>query len=834
MRESNAPLKDTSPESPGTQVTSASSSDPGPTLDSSGATSSAVAERASVDIKSIGPYQLIRKLGQGGMGQVWLAQQAIPVKRTVALKLIRVGRYDEEVLQRFQAERQSLALMDHPAIAKVFDAGTTVDGQPYFVMEYVQGIPINQYCDQKRLSIKQRLELFIQVCEGVQHAHQKAIIHRDLKPANILVTDIDGKPVPRIIDFGVAKATGPDIGDETMLTRIGGFVGTPGYMSPEQAEGGGDVDTRTDVYSLGVVLYVLLTGDEPFEAATWKRQRFEEMLRQLREVDPPRPSTKVRAGKLSSQSAELRSVQLKQLVRLLRGDLDWITMKALEKDRGTRYGAPMELAADINRFLANEPVIARPASATYRLRKYVRRHRIGIGIAAGLILLLAGFVAVQAVQLRRITRERDRANRITNFMEGMFKVSNPTQSRGNSITAREVLDKASREIETGLTKDPETQAQLMGVMGTVYHDLGLYPSAEQLLRRAVEVDRHTLGVKNRETLTRMSSLASFLSDAGHYTESEKLGRETLQIQKQVLGPNDPDTLLSMRELSMTLTNEGRFDEAENLQHEELEIARRVLGPEHPSTIKTKMYLATTLNDRGRYAEAESIEREVLEARRRVLGVDHPDTLRTMMLLAETVEQEGRYTEAEKMGRELIEMERRVIGPESPDVLGTMANLAGTLLYEGRYAEAEKLARETVALESRVLGPEHPTTLQTTGMVLGALIEQSHYADAEKLGRDTLERDLRVFGFDHPETALTRYSLACLAARRGHKEEALSLLSEAVDHGLGTPSQLNLGQDPDLNSLHGDPQFAALVAHAKELATKNIKPATTPRPSSQKN
>ena len=821
------------PQARAIETSAPATSDPDATLDTRGAASLSAEKRASTEPKFIGPYQLMRKLGEGGMGQVWLAQQTAPVKRTVALKLIRLGRYDEEVLQRFQAERQSLAMMDHPAIAKVFDAGTTADGQPYFVMECVQGIPINHYCDQKRLPIKERLALFMKVCEGVQHAHQKAIIHRDLKPANILVTDVDGKPVPRIIDFGIAKATGQDTGDETMVTRVGGFVGTPGYMSPEQADGSGDVDTRTDVYSLGVILYVLLTGDEPFDASTWKKQRFDEMLRILREVDPPRPSTRVGAGKSSAQGAGLRSVQVKQLERLLRGDLDWITMKALEKDRTRRYATAIDLAGDIERFLTSQPVIARPANPAYRLRKYVRRHRIGVSVVVGLVLLLAGFAVMQTIQVRRIARERDRANRITNFMEGMFKVSNPDQARGNSITAREVLDKASKEIETGLANDPETQAELMGVMGTVYHDLGLYSSAEQLLRRAVEIDERTLGVKNRKTLARMTSLASFLGDAGHYRESEKLGRETLQIQKQVLGVEDPDTLLSMRELSMALTNQGHFAEAERMQREELEIARRVLGPEHPSTIKTEMYLATTVNNQGRYAEAEKIERKVLQTRQRILGADHPDTLRTIMLLALTVEQEGRYEEAEKIGRDLLAMERRVFGPESPDALGTMANLAGTLLYEGRFAEAEKLGRETIALEGRALGPEHPNTLQTMGLVVGALIEQSHYEEAEKLGHETLERDLRIFGADHPETALTRYNLACLAARRGHSEDALSLLKEAIDHGLGTPSELNLGQDPDLNSLHGNPQFTALVAHAKEVAANKTKPAGTSDPSSQK-
>jgi non-specific serine/threonine protein kinase/serine/threonine-protein kinase len=423
---------------------------------------------------------------------VWLAEQTSPVRRQVALKLIKAGMYDEAVVQRFQSERQSLAIMDHPAIAKVFDAGATPQGQPYFVMEYVPGVPITEYCDQKKLKISDRLELFIQVCEGVQHAHQKAIIHRDLKPANILVVEVDGKPVPRIIDFGLAKAATSQVGGESIFTQLGHFVGTPGYMSPEQADPNvQDIDTRTDVYSLGAVLYVLLAGIQPFETRQGK-QPLDELLRKLREEEPPRPSTKVGADReTSTATAEARGIEPQQLVSLLRGDLDGITMKALEKDRTRRYGAPSELATDIQRYLNHEPVEARPASAGYRLRKYARRHRVAVGVVVGLVTLLAIFSVLQTLQLRRITRERDRANRerdranregdranrITDFMAGMFKVSDPGEARGNTVTVREILDKASNDMGAGLAKDPQVQSQMMQVMARTYGNLGLYPRA---------------------------------------------------------------------------------------------------------------------------------------------------------------------------------------------------------------------------------------------------------------------------------------------------------------------------------------------------------------------
>jgi serine/threonine protein kinase len=438
-------------------------------------------------------FQLVRKLGEGGMGQVWLAQQTVPVRRRVALKLIKAGMYDEAVVQRFRSERQSLAIMDHPAIAKVFDAGTTPQGQPYFVMEYVPGLPITEYCDQKKLKISERLELFIQACEGVQHAHQKAIIHRDLKPANILVVEVDGKPVPRIIDFGLAKAIAPQAEGVSLFTQLGHFAGTPGYMSPEQVDPGvQDIDTRTDVYSLGVVLYVLLTGLEPFETKQHQKQPLDEMLRRLREEEPLRPSTKVGADRdTSGVIAEARGTAPKQLASLLRGDLDWITMKALEKDRARRYGASSELAADVRRYLNHESIVARPSSVGYRLQKYIRRHRVVVGVAGGLVMLLAAFSILQGVQLRRITRERDRANlerdranserdratRITDFMTGMFKLPDPREAQGNNVTVREMLDKASNQMETGLTQDPEVQSQMMWVMARTYLNLGLFDRA---------------------------------------------------------------------------------------------------------------------------------------------------------------------------------------------------------------------------------------------------------------------------------------------------------------------------------------------------------------------
>jgi serine/threonine protein kinase len=415
----------------------------------------------------IGHYRLVEEIGSGGMGQVWLAEQTVPVKRQVALKLIRGGMFDPSALQRFQSERQSLAIMDHPSIAKVFDAGSTLDGQPYFVMEYVPGVPIADYCDQKTLKIRERLELFIKVCEGVQHAHQKAIIHRDLKPANILVVEVDGRPVPRIIDFGLAKGTTPEVLGEAQSTVVGSFLGTPGYISPEQADPTvQDVDTRTDVYSLGAVLYVLLTGFLPFETTQRTKPTLEEALRQLREEDPPRPSTKAgRRGESTKTTAAARGTEPKNLVSLLRGDLDWITMKALERDRGRRYATPTELAADIRRYLSNEPVQAHPASVWYRGRKFLRRYWVPVAASVLVVVSLTAGLYIanreRAIAQRRFQDVRELANKL-------FEIDVQARELPGSTKTRQLIVDTSLEYLRRLAADVQGDPGLALEVGNAY------------------------------------------------------------------------------------------------------------------------------------------------------------------------------------------------------------------------------------------------------------------------------------------------------------------------------------------------------------------------------
>jgi eukaryotic-like serine/threonine-protein kinase len=766
-------------------------------------------------VSEIGPYRLVRELGVGGMGQVWLAEQTEPIRRQVALKLIRAGMYDSATVQRFKAERQSLAIMDHPTIAKVFDAGTTPAGQPYLAMEYVDGAPINAYCDSVTLSIGDRLQLFIQVCEGVQHAHQKAIIHRDLKPSNILVMEVDGKPMPRIIDFGLAKAAAPLNPGETLFTQVGTFLGTPGYMSPEQADPDTrDVDTRTDVYSLGVILYELLTGVLPFDTTEWKNRRREDVLRELRESDPIRPSTKISADReTANKSASARKADPRQLTMLLRGDLDWITLKAMERDRDRRYPTVQALVTDVQNYLENRPVTAHAASIGYRARKYVRRHAVGVSVAVAALVVVAGFASMQAVQLRRVTRERDRADRITEFMTSMFKVSDPSEARGNSITAREILDKSAKEIDAGLTRDPELQARMLNVMGEVYENLGLFSRAHELLAHASDLCQQNLGPNHLDTIHAQDDLAWNLSESGRYTEAEKLQRELVQRTRRVLGAEHPETLLLTNRLAGTLLSVGKNAESEALYREVFEIRSRRLGPLNQETLKVAFNLALAIYQQGRGAEAEKLLRDTLRKQQQTLGADYPDTLKCMRALAQVLDDESQFSESEALSRQAVEMEQRVFGPRHPETLRSTHNLALTLDEEHKFSESETLYRQLLAIKRQIPGSELMPTLEGLGL---ALSHEQRYSEAEPLFREAIgiaHKSERPF-----DEGNAWFYFACGAATSGRRDEAFAYLRKALQ--LKSADISTIATEADLNNLHDDARFAALVHQVEASAGKS--------------
>jgi eukaryotic-like serine/threonine-protein kinase len=762
----------------------------------------------------IGPYRLIRRIGEGGMGQVWLADQTEPLQRQVALKLIRTGFFDDSLLQRFQSERQSLAVMEHPAIAKVFDAGMTPAGQPFLVMEYVAGEPVTRYCDRKQLTVRDRLDLFARVCDGVQHAHQKAVIHRDLKPANILVIEVDGQPAPRIIDFGLASIVEP--GSVSENSSPNPVAGTPGYMSPEQLAGA-DLDTRTDVYSLGVVLYELMTGLPPFDAKGWHQEplsRFTSRLKEMPLILPSRRLSSANAGEV----ARLRRCTPRQLARQLAGDIDLIAAKALEKDRARRYGTPLELAADIRRFLTSHPIEAHPPGTRYFLQKYVRRHRVGAAMAVALALVLAGAAVLQTLALRRIARERDRATRISDFMVSSFRIADPSEARGNQITAREILDHAYSQIDPGLHTDPDMQSQMMMVMGAVYENLGLYSRAVELYRKASAIREQQFGPENTQTLQSQASLAWALYRDGKYHDSEQLLRTVLAVRLRRSGENNADTITVMDYLGAVLNDEGHSSEAETLERKTLAWRTRVDGPSSPDTLVSMNHLALALQNLHRLPEAENLDRAQIAGWQRVEGVDSMRGLFAADNLAIILYLEGRLGEAESLDRQTLAAKRRVLGPDHPETVRSMNTLTAVLTDEGKLQEAKTLGQDVLAIRTRILGPEHPLTLSAMSNLGEILTRLGDYNQAQNLLEKARVTAIRVLGANSPQSNLARYNLACLALRRGQSDEAIRLLRDAFNHNLPRWIIAGMSKDPDLKALHGDPRFEALLASANGPGT----------------
>lgn len=758
---------------------------PAPAVAAAGAT--VAAERPGMQI---GNYKLLEQLGEGGMGTIWLAEQREPVRRRVALKIIKLGMDTKQVIARFEVERQALALMDHPNIAKVLDAGVTESGRPYFAMEYIKGVPIVAYCDREKLRTKERLELFTSVCHAIQHAHGKGIIHRDIKPSNVLVTLHDGVPVCKVIDFGIAKATGSELTAKTLFTEHRQIVGTPAYMSPEQAELGGlDIDTRSDVYSLGALLYELLTGTTPFDVRGLLLRGYDEMVRAIRELEPHKPSTRISSlGETGTSTAQLRRVEPHKLSLLLRGDIDWIVMKCLEKDRTRRYETANGLAMDIRRHLVGEPVLAAPPGFGYSLRKFARRHWAKLAVAGLFALALVGGAVGTTVGMVRAVAAQERADveaskaaSAARFALSLFQGVDPAVARGaDTKLLLRILDEARQRIAGELADQPEVEAQIRTTLGRAYMNLGRFDDAEREMSAADALCVRLFGERGRQTLECRLDRGALLLRRGRDADAAAMQSAALAQATQVLGAQDRAALRAQADLGDGLMRQGKDLEAEALLRTTLDAQRRLFGADDKDALTTQVSLGQLLVRLEKGAEAHALLQQALDRQQQVFGPDSAEQLPTLDALAAALRLIGRGAEGEAAHRRALVVARRIYGPESQTALNVLDNLGWCLYRLGRNAEAETLLRECMAIRERILGPEHKDTLASRNALAELLSATQRPTESRAILEQVLPVQRRVLGDDHAVTMDGRHLLAVALKSVGRNAEAADLLRQQLE------------------------------------------------------
>lgn len=747
------------------------------------------------DLTQVGPYRVLDVLGEGGMGTVYLAEQTEPVRRRVALKILNRSKHTDRGVARFEAERQALALMNHPSIATVYEAGTTDNGLPFFAMEPVVGRPLLEFCTQERLDLAARLELFCQVCDAVQHAHQKLVIHRDLKPSNILVTIESGRHLCKVIDFGIATGLErPLVESPALEGRPGVPVGTPVYMSPEQIAGDADLDARVDVYALGVLLYRLLAGTLPVDADN--AEPYQQMMRML-DAELPRPSARFASLPPDQRNriASRRDTTPRALERGLRGDLDAIVMKAMARDRGQRYGSAAELRADVDRHLRRVPVHARPSTAWYQLRRWWRRNLPTALAATGtVVVMLCGLILTTASMIRA-QRARDearaaehRATVAVSYLRKVLASADPGVD-GRQVRVVDVLTNASNLVQTDLADQPLVEAAVSQTIGLSLLELGAYDESRGPLERAAALNTAVLGADDPTTLESVNSVGRLLYKLGRYQEAASIHRNVLERQRQLLGTEESATLWTAYNLAKALDRLGAWDEAETLYRDLVATRGRLLGPDHPDTLVAVNSLSLFLSASGRSAEAEALERTAVADLERVAGPDHPDTLRGHVNLVTILNHRQRFVEAEELALAMLPRLRPVLGAEHAETLGLSSALAESLRGQGRMAEAEPIDRRVLAARAERLGPAHPDTIRSESDLGLDLLALGRTDEASRLLASSLDGARQVLPPDHPVVAVAAVRYGACLVKFGRLEEAERLLapSREVLAALGDPA-----------------------------------------------